>query len=490
MSKKYPFSLKALAFGVFIGFSLITPAKAGLNEALNEMFLSNVTSPSAYESQTRGGFVMGSIAARAPIRQVNVVAFDPPRINAGCGGIDMFGGSFSFINADQLVTLFRTVATNAVGALFYMGIQKIQPDLANLMSKFQSLVHALNLGNKNTCAIANSLVKMAFDPASQATKAAQDAAGSKSVTSAANDIFDAVKGIFENKGKTQPEGTVAGNVVDTPSYGNLTWRALVNSKQAVTIGSIFGGTNADQLRTLEIIQSITGTLITKDGAGANDKGKSELKLPTIASVKIFVEGIPEGQKQTILGCPAGAETNRQGCNTITNKIIDHSNWKGVKGVVNELLLGDSTGQSITANSLAYKIVNCGSGSSGANVCGFTAQQKSFVEQTKIPVIYFLRKSQKNSALAYSVSTLMVPLITSELTINYMDALVQTIMGAFNNAGEVQMPDVVQDSLKSIRQELATASKDMADQMVRLKQADDLVNLLVTNNTNLVAYGTR
>lgn len=490
MKAKFQLNIKALALGACLGFVVVMPAKAGLNEALNDMFLSNVTSPGAYQSQTRGGFVMGSIAARAPIRQMNIVAFDPPRINAGCGGIDMFGGSFSFINADQLVSLFRTIATNAVGALFYMGIQKIQPDLANLMSKFQSLVHALNLGNKNTCAIANNLVKMAFDPGSQATKAATDAAGTKSITAAANDLFNAWNDIFQSKGKTAPEGTVAGQVRDTPSYGNLTWRALVNSKQMVQIGTIFGGANADQLRTLEIIQSMTGTLITKDGADINDKGKSELKLPTIASVKMFVEGIPEGQKQTILGCPTGAESDPQGCNTITNKVIGHEDWKGVKGLVSEMLLGDSSGETITPNSLVYKIVNCGAGSNGANVCGFTDQQKAFVEQTKIPVIYYLRKSQKNAALAYSVSTLMVPLVADELTINYMNALVQTIMGAFNNAGEVQMPEVVQDSLKSIRQELAIESKDMAEQMVRMKQADDLVNLFITNNTNLVAYGTR
>ncbi|MDN4704685.1 conjugal transfer protein TraH [Vibrio parahaemolyticus] len=43
----------------------------------------------------------------------NLVSFTPPSWKAGCGGVDMFGGSFSFINAEQLVTMMRAVAANA-----------------------------------------------------------------------------------------------------------------------------------------------------------------------------------------------------------------------------------------------------------------------------------------------------------------------------------------------------------------------------------------
>src|SRR5690606_5702098 len=119
-------------------------AHAGLQDALDGMFVSNATSPGTFETQTRGGFVGGGLAMRTPVRAINLVSFDPPRLNAGCGGIDLFGGSFSFINADQIVALFRQIASNAVGLAFKAAINAINPSLGQLMDKFQSMVQAMN----------------------------------------------------------------------------------------------------------------------------------------------------------------------------------------------------------------------------------------------------------------------------------------------------------------------------------------------------------
>ena len=85
------------------------------------MFMSNATPPQAYSSQSRGGFVGGGISVRAPISNINLVAFDPPRLAAGCGGIDMYGGSFTFINSSQLAALFRQIAANAAGRIIQDG---------------------------------------------------------------------------------------------------------------------------------------------------------------------------------------------------------------------------------------------------------------------------------------------------------------------------------------------------------------------------------
>jgi len=482
--------IKPLVLGVALGTILIVPVHAGLKEALDGMLMSNVTNPGAYHSQTRGGFVMGSIVARSPIRQVNLIAFDPPRINAGCGGIDLFGGSFSFINSDQLVALFRSVATNAVGALFYMAIQKIQPDLANLMSKFQSLIHALNLGNKNTCAIANSLVQTMFDPSSVTTKAANEKGMLDSATSSARDLFSVVEDIFTNKGETKPDATEAGSPVESATYGNLTWKALVRAHNSVKFGDMFGNATADRLRTLEIMQSILGTQIIRDGANADKKGEAIIKMPTIPSVRMFVEGLKEGEVATLIGCPDGAEKDEQKCNDPGTKTITKSDWKGVRGLVNEIMFGDVNGNSILPDSLVYKAVNCNSSAIGSAACGFTDKQKAFIEQIKTPVIYYLRRSQGNPSMAYSISQSLAPLVVNELAINYLDSMVKVMMQTWNHAGEVQMPELVADSMKSLREELAAVVTDQQEKMVRLKQADDIVGLMVKNNPNIIANGGR
>src|SRR5690606_37988731 len=79
----------------------IAPAHASLADELDDMF-SNVTAPGSFSTTLRQGWAGGGVGIRAPIRNISVISFDPPRLSAGCGGIDLFGGSFSFINSEQL----------------------------------------------------------------------------------------------------------------------------------------------------------------------------------------------------------------------------------------------------------------------------------------------------------------------------------------------------------------------------------------------------
>jgi len=76
-----------LPVGVMFGALLYSVVVfASLQSSLDSMFSSNATPPQAYNSQSRGGFVGGGLSVRAPISNINAVAFDPPRLAAGCGG--------------------------------------------------------------------------------------------------------------------------------------------------------------------------------------------------------------------------------------------------------------------------------------------------------------------------------------------------------------------------------------------------------------------
>lgn len=99
-------------------------ARADLQGELEQMFgaLSNTTPPGVWETQRRGVISGGSLTTRNRIMQENLVSFAPPRFEAGCGGIDLFGGSFSFINADQFVQLLRSIASNASGYAFQIAL--------------------------------------------------------------------------------------------------------------------------------------------------------------------------------------------------------------------------------------------------------------------------------------------------------------------------------------------------------------------------------
>ena len=84
--------------------------------------MTNFTAPTAHLGQRRGMITGGSLVARNGIANTNLVSFVPPSFSAGCGGIDLFAGSFSFINFNQFVQLLRNVAGNASGYAFQLAI--------------------------------------------------------------------------------------------------------------------------------------------------------------------------------------------------------------------------------------------------------------------------------------------------------------------------------------------------------------------------------
>src|SRR5574337_1610945 len=86
----------------------------------------------AHLGQRRGVITGGSMVARNRVMSANMVSFVPPSFSAGCGGIDLFSGSFSFINMNQFVDLMRAVAANAAGYAFQMA-QGLVNDAASLL---------------------------------------------------------------------------------------------------------------------------------------------------------------------------------------------------------------------------------------------------------------------------------------------------------------------------------------------------------------------
>src|SRR5262245_1762640 len=75
----------------------------------------NVTGPGAYRGQTMGLLTGGSMFVRAPQRTYQLASVAGPNLKAGCGGIDLFAGSFSFINEAQFVALLKNIGQNALG---------------------------------------------------------------------------------------------------------------------------------------------------------------------------------------------------------------------------------------------------------------------------------------------------------------------------------------------------------------------------------------
>jgi hypothetical protein len=126
---------------VFLGLLSFLPmtAHADLQQEMDAMFgtMTNATSPTAHLGQRRGVISAGSVVSRNRVISANRVSFVPPSFSAGCGGIDLFGGSFSFINMNPFVNLMRAVDSNAAGYAFQLAINAMCPDCGNVMSDLQ-----------------------------------------------------------------------------------------------------------------------------------------------------------------------------------------------------------------------------------------------------------------------------------------------------------------------------------------------------------------
>ena len=96
----------------------------------------NVNGPTAFQGQSAGYYSLGNVWTRFPQKTTNIANLQLPRARAGCGGIDIFAGSFSFINASEIVAMLKAVANNAVGFAFSLAIDTVCPECSKIMQEF------------------------------------------------------------------------------------------------------------------------------------------------------------------------------------------------------------------------------------------------------------------------------------------------------------------------------------------------------------------
>ena len=149
-----------LIFGL-LGFCL--NAQANVSQDLDSFFngmgyASNVTSPAAFESQAAGFFGGGSLYARNQVRQYQLVQLDLPSYRAGCGGIDLFTGSMSFLSEQKLVDLGKSVMTNAGAYAVDVMLASTVPELKQVRDYLQQLEQMANQASINSCQLSQNMV--------------------------------------------------------------------------------------------------------------------------------------------------------------------------------------------------------------------------------------------------------------------------------------------------------------------------------------------
>ena len=200
---------------------------AELNDFFNDMGASaNATGPTAYQGQSAGYYSGGNIWTRFPQKSVNPVNLQLPSIKAGCGGIDVFSGSFSFINTDEIVAMLKATANNALGFAFQLAIKSISPQIASTIEEISQKAQQMNQFNMNSCETAQNLVSGLWGKSDRMSSEI-----CKSIGNSQGLFSDWAKGRHECGTGGQRESTIAANsdpAIPAESY-NFTWDMLKQS---------------------------------------------------------------------------------------------------------------------------------------------------------------------------------------------------------------------------------------------------------------------
>jgi len=263
--RRVPAALLALALAT----GPATTRPADLNAEMQAMFndlgaLGNVTSPGAFRGQAMNLYTGGSLMMRAPGRNYPLLQAQLPSLRAGCGGIDLFNGAFSFINKAQFVALLQNIGSNAVGYAFKLALQSISPDIDKLLTELQDQINKINAMNINSCEAAQSLVNGLFGEYDNSIMS-----GCANISQYLGAVVDRADGRVTCASNAPAVVKTAANSADpnvrnaTFVKGNVVWLAL----------NQVGGAISQQEK--ELIMSVIGSVILHppedDGSGATPR---------------------------------------------------------------------------------------------------------------------------------------------------------------------------------------------------------------------------
>lgn len=144
-------------------FLCFPPLHANMQDNLERAFQSlgmahNVTKGGGYQDQTGGFYTGGSIFARSKVNNPDLFTLQLPHYRAGCGGIDLFLGGFSFINAQEFTQLLRNIGSNASGYAFNLALATVTPQIKAVLDELSAKVQQMTNQSINSCEAAATLV--------------------------------------------------------------------------------------------------------------------------------------------------------------------------------------------------------------------------------------------------------------------------------------------------------------------------------------------
>ena len=231
----------------------------GMTDSLNNYFNSvgmdgNATSATAYQGQAMGYLSGGSVYSRAGSMTVQIAHITAPDVTAGCGGINMYLGGFSYITMPEVIQFAKQVLANGVGYAFHLAMEVGLPQIHHVLTQIQEWIQKINSMMANSCELAQNLVGGAAGALGVANNTVckdigansgvfSDWAKSQSQCSTQSGYNEAMDRAKADNGKTTPKPKVDINLVYDALQNSSTLRG--NKELAEWFMSIYGTTIYD-----------------------------------------------------------------------------------------------------------------------------------------------------------------------------------------------------------------------------------------------------
>lgn len=364
---------------------LLAPAGADVNSDMNNFFNklgfdANTSQPQVWQGQAAGYASGGSLYARTQVRTIQLVSMTLPDINAGCGGIDAYLGSFSFINSEQLQRFSKQIMSNAAGYFFDLALQTTVPEIKTAKDFLQKMASDINSMNLSSCQAAQGIVGGLF-PKTQVSqqKVCQDIAGESNMfadwaASRQGCTVGGRSGAVRDKAGEKDKERVAKNI-------NIIWSAL--DKEGMLKGN-------KELK--EFIMTLTGTLIF------DEKGNIT-PLPARTTDRDLIKAMMEGGTARVYHC----NDSEKCLKVVTSATVTIKSENALKNQIKDILAG------IQNKAAADERL--------------TVKERGFISSTAIPVYKYIADPQMLGVSA-SVVYQLTDYIGYDILLQYIQEMVQ------------------------------------------------------------------
>lgn len=412
---------QSAGMGVLL-LSLASFAVADVNGDMNHFFnklgfASNTSQPQVWQGQAAGYASGGSLYARTQVKNIQMISMTLPDINAGCGGIDAYLGSFSFINGEQIQRFAKQIMANSAGYFFDLALQTTVPEIKTAKDFLQKMASDVNSMNLSSCQAAQGIVGGLF-PRTQVAqqKVCQDIAGESNIFSdwAASRQGCSVGGQMDSvqdKASDKDKERVMKNI-------NIMWSALSKNQ-------LF----KDNKELKEFVMTLTGTLIFGENSEI-------IPLPARTMDQDLVKALMEGGTAKIYHCNDADKCLK----VVADATVTIASDKALKNQITALL-----------SSIQNKAVSDEK---------LTEQEKGFIASTTIPVFKYIVDPQM-LGMSNSLIYQLTDYIGYDILLQYVQELIQQarVMVATGNYPQSTM-DMILENLNQATVQIAAFQRSV------------------------------